>query len=134
MMMMMSLYVIVTLATVVVVGGFHKIVFTSSHRADLPIFSTSSFNSAGASSRELDQPLEILKERSTKGNSRELNKLATRLISRCSSHHHLRKCYEVYEYLRTICEPDSRTQTALMSAYIRYASTLIYKIYLHKLN
>jgi len=117
MMLIISLYMILILGIIVAVGSFQKKTFTSR-----PIVKITSFNSAF---RELDQPLEILQERSTHSNSRELNKLATRLISRCSSHHHLRKCDEIYEFLRTVCEPDNKTQTALMSAYIRYVAILL---------
>lgn len=69
--------------------------------------------------RELENPVGILKEKSTEGSAYEMNVLATRLISRCSSTHRLRNCYDIYDYLSTVCEPDSRTQTALMSACIR---------------
>lgn len=117
---MVALCALILLATVVAVGSFVNSVHFRNH---VGLICTATSDSA----RELEQPLEILKERSTECNPRELNILATRLISRGSSVHHLRNCYDIYEYLSTVCKPDSRTQTALMSAYIRYLITIFRK-------
>lgn len=107
---MLFLNIFVTVVTAVIVNGFKKRIISPQYLV------LSTFNSAA---RELDRPLEILKEISAECSARDLNILATKLISRCSAHSYLRKCDDIYEYVRSVSEPDSRLQTTLMSAYIR---------------
>ena len=73
---------------------------------------------------EIDNPVDILKEKTENLRQfqieHELNAVATKLISKCSSSKRIRSCIDIYNYLLTVTEPDAITQTALMSAYIRY--------------